>query len=47
MVQIPREQMIAARDAYSGAADQWASAEYRSDTAAALGPALSQSDNRK
>ena len=27
---------IAARDAYSEAADQWASAEYRSDTAAAL-----------
>ena len=27
---------IAARDAYSGAADQWASAEYRADTAAVL-----------
>ena len=27
---------IASRDAYSEAGDQWASAEYRSDTAAAL-----------
>ena len=32
----PDGAVIAARDAYSEAGDQWASAEYRSDTAAAL-----------
>ncbi len=32
----PEGAVIAARDAYSDAADQWASAEYRSDTAGVL-----------